>query len=212
MSQDLTSHYEGDPMRQRKQPKRVPAVEYLEGRRLLSVSVGEAGRDQAVRAAARYLLNGTLTDVGSFSHHSEVPGGSYNFFTTADLVGRLKSPGQVGGPGAVRFVEPVVVVFGNASLPSFPEPVDIVHPGDAPNLGGSTVTLEQVKKSGKRLSPIPSSGTMLLSVSSSTTNTYRFTVITATGKFAAAVGGTGTVAFVVPKNAHKLPFLQLHSD
>jgi hypothetical protein len=67
-----------------------------------------------------------------------------------------------------------------------------------------------VKKSGKHLSPIASSGTMVLSISSSTTNAYRFTVSSATGKFAAAAGGTGTLSFINPKSA--LPYLRLQSD
>jgi hypothetical protein len=212
MSQDLTSHYESGPMTKRKHPRRVPAFEYLEGRRLLSVSVGEVARTQALRAASRYLLNGTLTDEGSLSHHVQLPGGSYDFFSTTDLFGRLKSPGQVGAPGAIKYVEPQVAVFGDPSLPSFPEPVHIIPQGNAPNLGGATITLDQVKKSGKHLLPIQSGGMLVLSVSSSASSTYRFTVSSATGKFAAAAGGNGTVSFVVPKNPRVLPYLRLRSD
>jgi hypothetical protein len=200
-------------MRNRKDARRVPVLESLEGKCLLSASAGGVSGMARASAAKPYLLDGTLQDLGGFSHVVTIPGfptGSAHFTTADDLFGKLKSPGQVGGPQGLKFAEPLVILPAGATPPSFPEPVQIVYAGGRVDLSGSTVTLEQVKKAGKQLTPIPSSGTMVLSIASSTTNTYRFTITSATGKFAQALDGTGTVTYTIPKKA--LPTLQFRSD
>jgi hypothetical protein len=58
---------------------------------------------------------------------------------------------------------------------------EIRRANELPDLGGATMTFSNAK------------GTVVLSVATSNTTTYRFSIVSATGKFASAVGGTGSM-------------------
>ena len=81
-----------------------------------------------------------------------------------------------------------------ATAGTYPEPVTILHNTTVvPNISGATLKLNQVVKKGKFLGDLPAKGVFVLSVGSSSTNEYRFTVTSASGQFHSALGGTGTL-------------------
>jgi hypothetical protein len=152
--------------------------ETLEGKVLLST--GAVDRAAAVHVAAKpvksFVLN-TKPYVYVFLTSRRLPRNpsSGGYQIQLSFAGRKQ---LVASMGKVDMIEQLVPKLLTAN--------------ELPDLGGATMTFSNAK------------GAVVLNLATSNTTTYRFSIVSATGKFAGTVGGTGSIT--IRLNHPKPPF------
>ena len=171
---------------QRRRPHTIQ-FEALERKLLLSSAAADpaAAVHAAARSAKLFLLNSKPYVFLTSRRSPRDPYGS-GYQLELSFGGRKQKIGSMGESDMDEHLVPKLLT-GN----------------ELPDLGGATMTFSNAK------------GTVVLSIATSNASSYRFAITSATGKFASAVGGTGsmTIGLNHPKPPHSPQYiLTLRSD